>query len=264
MKSIVSSVLLTISLIIACNLSEAAENKPATMPTSATPTAEPPRLAADGPTSYPATTHPGRILAGDLLGVEVSDLMSAGSASTFPVQVAADGSVLLPFLEKPVAVAGMATWAAGKVINAEYRKENIIQNANVWVRRLRIAGTGGPPVGQIGNYDLVRIVFIDIIAPGSMTVRVERVDGEGMVSVPYLERKKIAGMTDQKAASVIGAALSDANITKRPLVSVVRLEAAPPDAGRVDLPDAPIYPVPEVLRWMYELGDVQPARGLPK
>jgi protein involved in polysaccharide export with SLBB domain len=256
----------------ACSKSEDAASKPQTVPAAPSvagpaqpvPTVPAPVVATTTvqplPTSYPATTQPGRILVGDLLAVEVSDLTGPGSALVVPKEVAADGTISMPYMSKPLAVAGMTDGQAQQAVTEQYRVENIIQRAPVNVRRLRVAGTGGAPPGPIAPYDLVRISISDLAGPAYVTALVARADGDGMVNLPYIGPRKIAGLTDQQAEAAIAKTYRSENIVQHAWVSVLRLEAAPPDAGRVDLPDVPIYPIPEILRWLYEPQETRPSK----
>jgi protein involved in polysaccharide export with SLBB domain len=208
--------------------------------------------APGGQISYPPTTQPGHILVGDLLGVGITDLQSAGVTVLIPKQVDDDGTISLPLLTKPVMVAGLTDWLADQAIARRYNAERVIENANINVTRLRIAGTGGPPPGPIGEYDLVRIAIWDVEGPSTLSVRVERIGGDGMVTLPYAGQMKIADLTDQQAESAIVKILNDGAFVRNGLVSVLRIEQAPPDAAHLSLPDLPILPVPENLRWLYE------------
>ena len=128
----------------ACNRSDETVNQasppPATTPAAA-PASNPTAAAASG---YPPTTQPGRILAGDLLQIDVAELTAPGTTTVLAKQVASDGTISMPGLSKPLAVAGMTDGAAEKAIADLYRENNIILSACIDVRRIRIAGTGGP------------------------------------------------------------------------------------------------------------------------
>jgi protein involved in polysaccharide export with SLBB domain len=255
--------MLGVGTIGACNKSDEANNSPpptsqATSPSPAVTVKPAPVAPTSAPTAYLATTQPGRILVGDLLGVEVWGLTRPASTVLLPKQVAADGTISVPYTSKPLMVAGLTDAAAEQVIVDHFHEENIIQRAEVGVRRLRVAGTGGPLPGLIAPYDLVRIDIANLLGPDSMTVRVERVGGDGMLEFPFIGTRKIGGLTGPQAEALIVKTYNVENIIQKALVNVLRLEAAPANAGAVDLPDVPIYPIPDVLRWLYEPGEIPP------
>ena len=206
------------------------------------------------------------MLAGDLICVSVGNVLGPGTTTVVPVRVAGDGTAAMPYLPKAVPVAGMSDAGAAGAVAKAYREANVVERAPVRVRRLLVAGTGDPavvPAGPIGTYDLLRVAVGQLTGPLDAAVLVrERVDGEGMFALPYVGRLKLAGLSDQQAAAAVVEAYERDNIIKSAPVSVLRLEAAPPGAGRVDLPDVPIYPVPQWLWWLYETADSpRTARG---
>ena len=232
-------ILAAVGLIGGCKKSgesgdDAARLAAATIPVAANPVA-----------IYPAATQPGKILAGDLLGIEIDALNSPEVTTFYPQQVAGNGTILPLYLNAPVMVVGITSPQAAKVIGKAYESAHFMAHAQVGVRRLRIAGTGGPPPGVIANHDLLRVAICDLSVPGTTTVWIARVDGEGYFDLPYVGRQKLAGVIDQQAQASIIAAYQDANVSQHAGVVVMRLEAAPPEAGKIDLPDVPIYPIPK-------------------
>jgi protein involved in polysaccharide export with SLBB domain len=233
---------LLVTLLLGCDKSDdqVAKDKP-----------KPPVPAAIVPTTQ-SLIELGHMGVGDLLAVDVGELTGPGSIATFPRQVDQDGTITLPAISKPVTVAGKSKTEIEQSIIKQYREEHIIQSALVTVRRLRVAGTGGPIPGPVAPFDLVRIGVAELTGPNSMTELVTRVDGEGIVSLPYVGGQKIAGLTVQKAEAEISHAYHNANIVAHPMVTVLRLEAAPASGEMTALPDLPTKPVPEMLRWLYE------------
>ena len=199
-----------------------------------------------------ATTRPGTIDVGDLLAIEVDGLTGIGHADAFPVRVQADGTVALP-LVGDVAVADHDRATVARDVAAAYRAANVVPTAQVQVRRLQVAGTGGPAAGPVGAGDLVRCVIVGLRDPtNAATVTVARVDGHGDLTVPLIPPVRMAGLTDGRAAAAVAAAYHDANIISAAATSVLTLERAPADAEHLSLPDGPIQPVPESLRFLYE------------
>ncbi len=168
-----------------------------------------------------------------------------------PKQVGADGTISAPSCPKPLLVAGLTDGLIEALIATTLKDENIIRSANVSVRRLRVSGTGGPPPGPIAPFDLVRVSVDDLEGPGATTVRINRVPADGTITLPYAGPLKIESLTDQQVEAAIAKAYRDNGIVEHPTVSVLRLEAAPPDAARLDLPDAPIFQTPDSLAWLY-------------
>ena len=69
--------------------------------------------------------------------------------------------------------------------------------------------------------------------------------------MPQVPPVHVAGLTDGRAAAAVAAAYRSANMIGNAAVSVLVLERAPADAMDKSLPDGPINPVPEVLRYLY-------------
>jgi protein involved in polysaccharide export with SLBB domain len=220
-----------------------------------------PAGAGPAPATRPTTgpsTHPGRIGPGDVLSLRVINLSGPGVETIKPVRVAADGTIQPVFLG-PIKVAALSDADAEAAIDQAYRAANIVQDAPVIVRRLLLAPAAEAAAGDsIANWDLVRIAVGDLTGPGTEVVVVTRVDGEGVVGLPYVGKQKLAGLTEQRAEKVIEQTYRGQNIVLKAPVSVFRLERAPADAGQVDLPDRPVAPVPEFLKPFCEEGPGTP------
>lgn len=235
---------------------------PATQPAAVAAASQPAAVGA-GLVGRPST-QPGRIGPGDLLVVDVAELNGPGTSTPKPVRVEADGTVPLLFIAKPFPIAGMTTADAQLAIGKAYNEANILQHALVYVRRLQVGGAvgtgsaGGAVAGPIGNFDLLRVVVWELMGPASESVRIVRVGPDGVVGLPFLGKVPVAGLTAGQVEAAISKDFREKNILQNAQVAVLRLEAAPPDAGQVDLPDAPIYPVPDLLRPLYDLGPSAP------
>ena len=228
-----------------------------------------PQAAAPTPATAPApTTQPGRIGPGDLLVINVGDLTGPGSGAAKPVRIGADGTVGLLFLDQPFRVAGMTPADAEVAIGKVYCDENIIQQPNVYVRRLQVAASSVVPTtgpsATIGNFDLLRLAVWELEGPGTQTVRVTRVGGDGSIGLPMLGKLKVAGLTEAEAERAVIDQYGPKNqVLQHPMVSVLRLEPAPDDAGRVELPNVAVRPVPEILKPLFEPGRDVPMTAAP-
>ncbi len=212
----------------------------------------PDAAAAPAAVLWRPTTHPGTYDVGDLLEVRVLNLVQQGTATVLPTRVQADGTIGLE-LVAPVAVAGLTPAAAVLRIDDAYRHANVLSNPGVDVRRLQVAGTGGPTPGPIAPYDLVRCSVAGLLdGRGTPAVVVQRVDAGGAVRVPLVGPVPVAGLTDAGAAAALAAAYRHASVLNNADVSVLTLERAPADAAQKSLPDGPIDPVPPMLRDLYE------------
>jgi protein involved in polysaccharide export with SLBB domain len=210
---------------------------------------------ADSAKTHPST-QPGRIGPGDLLLIDVSDLSGPNTIDAKPVRVGADGPVRLYYVTQPVPLAGMTTADAEKAIVPFYRKAGLLQQANVYVRRIQVAADGGLVPKPIAPFDLIRISAWWTQGRGLYDLRITRVDAEGNVSLAFGEKRKLSGLTEAQAEEKLPAAYGEANEV---LVSVLRLEAAPPGAEKTDRPDAPIHTVPEVLKPLFWAGWPSPS-----
>ncbi len=200
------------------------------------------------PTSSPSAHH-GLIKPGDLLAVGVGGLTSPAAMDVKPVHVDREGRVALLYLTEPVKVAGLTTLDAEDAIGKAYTESGLVEHANAYIRRLQV-GNDKTSAGPIANHDLLRIAIYDLDAPAAQTVHIVRVNENGMVSVPFVARQKLAGLSEAQAEAILAKAYGPkgANLIANPTVAVLRLEAAPANAGEVDLPDALSEPVPEVLK----------------
>ncbi|HET6251235.1 MAG TPA: polysaccharide biosynthesis/export family protein [Tepidisphaeraceae bacterium] len=199
----------------------------------------------------PPSDHAGKFAPGDLLDVRCMDLMAPGVETSTPSRVASDGTVSLPYVGK-VKVAGLTHRQAEGAISKAYKDANLVENLQVYIRRLMVASEAPRTSGIIGNYDLVRISFGDVTAPGTELVRVVRVEPDGTVAVPYATSVKIAGLTEDKAAAAISAEYQQHDDLSRVPTSVLILEAAPPDAATRDLPDRPLGSYPPIMAPLFE------------
>jgi protein involved in polysaccharide export with SLBB domain len=198
-------------------------------------------------------TRPGTIEPGDLIVVEVPELTGVGSVVPKPMHVEADGTIHLLLINQPLQVRGLTTTEAQELISIRYREANVLQSAAVYVRRLQLAEVGPSLTGPIRNFDLLRVTIWDLGGPGHETTRIVRVGPDGQIGLPLIGRVKMTGRTASESELGIQEALRENHILQLAMVSVLRLEAAPP--GQTDLPDAASAPVPELLRPLY---DAQP------
>ena len=200
----------------------------------------------------PPTTHPSCYDPGDLLEVSINGLSTEQptQAVAFPVRVQGDGTIRVP-LVADLNVGGKDAAGVAKVVADAFRAANIMSNAQITVRRLQVAGTGGPMPGPIAPFDLIRCAVFGM-APGESPVTVARVDSHGNVRVPLIPPLHVAGLTDGAASTALAEAYRKANLIAGGFGSVLLLERAPPDAAHRALPDEPILPVPEPLRHLYE------------
>ena len=209
-----------------------------------------PAAAADALRGRPAT-RPDVYQAGDLLEVRVVGLPAPAAPTPTVARVQADGTISLMYVPD-VPVAGRTAAECGLLVTDAYRNGNVFSNAPVDVRRLQVAGTGGPSAGPIGPYDLVRCTVNELSDDKARpTVTVRRVDGRGELALLFIAPVKVAGLTDGRAAAAVAAAYREANIVSHAPVSVLTLERAPAGADHLALPDGPIGPVPEPLRDLY-------------
>ena len=212
----------------------------------------PPVAAADVVSRVgPPTTHPSCYDPGDLLEVSIGGLAAEPLQDTaFPVRVQSDGTIRVPMVAD-VNVGGKDAAAVAHAVSAALRDANIVAMAQVSVRRLQVAGTGGPAPGPIAPYDLLRCTIFGV-APETGPMIVARVDSHGNVNVPLIPPLHVAGLTDGAASTALVDAYRQANLLAGGFGSVLLLERAPPDAAHRALPDEPILPVPEPLRHLYE------------
>ncbi len=208
--------------------------------------ADPPR-----PALWRPTTHPGCYDPGDLLQVRVADLTGPDSTTAMPARVAADGTIRLPFLSGPVAVAGLDRADAAARVATAYRDSSVLSHARVDVVRLQVAGTAAAPPASIGRFDLVRVGVYELRAKGGESASVGRVDDRGTVWAPLLGPVAVAGQTEPAAAAAVAQAYREANMLAHAQVSILVLEPAPADAAHESLPDGPIEAVPAVLKDLY-------------
>ena len=213
--------------------------------------APPPRVADQPPQPWRATTRPGTFDPGDLLDVRVYGIAGPGMATDLYARVQADGTVGLPYVGD-VAAAGRDRSAVARAVADAFRNANVMADAVVTVRRLQVAGTGGPTPGPVGPFDLVRCTVGNLTAAGSETVLVERIDGQGRLDVPLVGPVAVAGLTDGRAAAAVAKVYREADIEAAAPVSVLVLERAPADAAGKSLPDGPVEPVPPSLRDLYQ------------
>ena len=200
-----------------------------------------------------ATTRPGVFDAGDLLAISLPGL-STEPAHAHPMvaRVGADGLIGLPMVGD-VAVGGLDRPAAARAISDAFVNAHVLQQPSVSVRLLQVGGTGGVTPGPIGVGDLVRCLVTGLSTePTLLTVVIVRVDAHGDLSPTFLAPVHVAGLTDGAAAAAVSRAYRDANILQSAVVSVLTLERAPADAEHLSLPDGPVQPVPEPLRFLYE------------
>ena len=195
------------------------------------------------------STRPAVVDAGDLIEIRVRGLSPDGT-TPIVARVQPDGTVGLP-LVADVTVGGLDRPAAARAVAAAYRGANVLSQPGVDLRRLRVAGTGGPAGGPIAIGDLVRCSIVGLREkPDAAEVIVVRVDPAGRLDVPLVA--PVAGLTDGGAAAAVARAYHDANVLSAAAVSVLTLEPAPADAAHLSLPDGPLQPVPEPLRFLYE------------
>ena len=199
------------------------------------------------------TTRPDVFEPGDLLLVRVDELTTdPGAALIVPTRVQADGTIEPPLCPSMV-VTGMDRATVERTLSAAYMGCFSERDPTAEVTRLQVANTGGPMPGPIAEGDLIRCEVNGLtVDPGRTRVLVQRVDGAGRVSLPMLAPVRVAGLTDGPAARAVAEAYRRANVLAGAQVSVLVLERAPADAGHLALPDGPLKPVPEALRFLYE------------
>ena len=132
---------------------------------STTPTSQP-AIAFGATTTQPTTapTDAGRaIAAGDRLTVTVAQLVGPGVDKTNTVQVADNGTINLPMIDEPVAVAGDSAAAVGKRIAAKYHEANLIDDATVTVTpapATQPVGVAEVPATQPGDNQTLDVVVV--------------------------------------------------------------------------------------------------------
>ena len=96
----------------------------------------------------------------------------------------------------------------------------------------------------------------DLLAPGTQTIQIRRVQANGNLSLLYVGGQRLAGLTEPQAEQAINASSIEKGESrfKTLAVSVLILEPAPPDAAKLDLPDEPLNPPPSALQWLYDDG----------
>ena len=237
-----------LGLVAACDRSDPKPPPPmpATPPTATAP-AGPPTLSAA------AATRPSAFAPGDLVECLVRGLTGPKADHGFTARVQADGTVGLPYLP-PVAIGGLdRTTAASRIVEA-YRAAHILSQAAVYLRLVQVGDTAGPAPSEIGSGDLVLCSVIGIaVEPEQAKAYISRVDANGEVVMPLVLPVHVAGLTDTAAARTFDDAYRQANVLSSAGVTVLTLEKAPPDAAHLKLPDGPIQPVPEPLRYLYEM-----------
>jgi protein involved in polysaccharide export with SLBB domain len=216
--------------------------------------ADPPATAA--PTDLLAqlarpTNRPGIIQPGDWLRLSVDDLLAQNKTAVVISRVNADGTADFPMLGF-IAVAGMSDSEAQLQAGKAYKAANIIADPHVMVRRIYLGRPGDPAPGPVHPFDLVRIDVMDLQAAGLSATTIGRVSSDGRIGPPQLGSIKIADLTDAAAAKVISKAYRDAQMIPGAYVKVTTLEAAPPDAEHLDLPDGPVYPVPDAIKPLFQ------------
>ena len=143
-------------------------------------------------------------------------------------------------------VAGMTLAAVAKSAVDNYEGDQSVDRANIGLSVVCYQQPGDPLPRPIQPFDLVRVDIPDLAAAGANTVLIGRVTADGMFKMPLVPPVKIAGMDEEDAAKLIPGLYSNFKATASADVTV--LEAAPPDAAHRNLPDGPIYPVPDALK----------------
>jgi len=206
-------------------------------------------MPATAPSTQVPAGDPDQLAAGDLLDVEISDLSPTNMTSKL-VRVAADGGVRLLYLDQPVMLAGKNRFEAEAAVVEAYERASLIKHADVFVRRLQGGGAGVVP-GPIQPFDLVRVAMMDLNGPGTEALRIARVSAKGMLGVAYIGPVKLAGLTEPQAEDLIRNKYREAHLISQAGVSVLKLESAPDNAAHLALSDAPISPIPEILKPLY-------------
>jgi protein involved in polysaccharide export with SLBB domain len=197
------------------------------------------------------TTRPGIIQPGDWLRLSVDDLLAQNKTAVVISRVNADGTVDFPMVGF-IAVAGMNDSEAQLQAVKAYKAATIIPDAKITVRRIYLGRPGDPAPGPVHPFDLVRIDVMDLQSAGLNSTTIGRVSSDGRIGPPQLGSIKVADLTDAAAAMVISKAYKNAQIIPNAYVKVTTLEAAPPDAEHLDLPDGPVYPVPDAIKSLFQ------------
>ena len=238
------------TIVAALTLAAASCGKPGSRPVDRA-TAVATKTAAAGATRPSA--QPDRFVPGDLLLLKVYfTSIEPNAVLTVPVRVQADGTIEAPLL--PVmSVAGMDRVTLERAVAAAFGHCFTSADPPVTVARLQVADDGGPTPGPIGVGDLVRCAVNGLsLDPMRPTVIVRRVDAGGTFDLPYVGPVHVAGVSEGAAARAVAQGYRDANVLAGAQVSVLILERAPADAAHRALPDEPVQPVPEPLRFLYE------------
>ena len=221
-------------------------------------TTSPPAATVQVPPAAPAisslarpTTQPGLIQPGDWLRVDLPELAAAGKTSVVYARVSGDGTVALP-LVGPIVVGGLTTPAVEALADKAYNDAHIISQPHVTAEWIYLHQPGQPVPKVFGIGDLIRIDVADLTGTGTGSAVIHRIDAEGRIAAPVIGRVKIEGLSDAAAAAALSNEYADQKIVHNAMVTVTTLEQAPPDAAHLDLPDGPIYPVPEALRPVFE------------
>jgi beta-lactamase regulating signal transducer with metallopeptidase domain/protein involved in polysaccharide export with SLBB domain len=154
----------------------------------------------------------------DLVIITIFDLEGAGKQTIKQGRVSGTGTIILPYIENPIRIAGLSEDGARKEIAKAYSK-GILEHPVIDVS-VAEARNLPPKPATIDIGELVMVTVADLMGNGIDSTKTSRVDAEGNITFPYAGQIKTAGLKPEQVQEAIAKSLEKAGVMMKPVVVV--------------------------------------------